>query len=458
MPEWGSSRFNNSATTPDGALIVWNSLSGHSNVFEGPLARQVETALEHPADGDDRGALVTYLAKRGYLVPSDLDESDALAKIGDLEQYRQDSLQLILLSSEECNFRCKYCYENFARGVMYPRVRQSVLKLLRREAPKLRKLSVTWFGGEPLHGLDAIREIAPTAHALAQEHSLSWDSHITTNGYLLTQTVAEELIGWGISRFQITLDGPAELHNGSRPLKEGGETYDVILSNLKAMKAIRSPFLVRIRTNFYRESMNTLDPYVEMLAKEFGSDKRFNLAFHPVGKWGGPNDDKLDVCGVKEGKTSRLRLAAAAAALGAPVGNTLIDVRMPGSGTCYAARPYAYVIGADGKLMKCTVALDTDERNIIGHIDDDGRLVVDAERHGLWTGPMYRTDSTCTTCSVGGSCQGLSCPLVRIQDGYRPCAATPKPALKQELITVAQLLRPRVSPPASAPPQPEAVA
>ena len=35
---------------------------------------------------------------------------------------------------------------------------------------------------------------------------------------------------------------------------------------------------------------------------------------------------------------------------------------------CYAARPYNFIVGASGKLMKCTIALDTQDANVLGRI------------------------------------------------------------------------------------------
>src|SRR3712207_7092344 len=37
-----------------------------------------------------------------------------------------------LLASEDCNFRCTYCYEDFARGTMQPEVREGI-KAMRSE-------------------------------------------------------------------------------------------------------------------------------------------------------------------------------------------------------------------------------------------------------------------------------------------------------------------------------------
>src|SRR3712207_4436801 len=67
-----------------------------------------------------------------------------------LNSVSDDRLQLILLPTERCNFRCSYCYEDFDVGRMPPDVISGVIRLLSKRAPSLRHLIVTLFGGEPL--------------------------------------------------------------------------------------------------------------------------------------------------------------------------------------------------------------------------------------------------------------------------------------------------------------------
>src|ERR1044071_7965793 len=64
--------------------------------------------------------------------------------------FFNEGLQLILLPTEQCNFRCMYCYEDFSGGRMSPGVSEGVKRLIDRRLDGLRSLTVSWFGGEPL--------------------------------------------------------------------------------------------------------------------------------------------------------------------------------------------------------------------------------------------------------------------------------------------------------------------
>ena len=74
-------------------------------------------------------------------------------------------LELILLPTEKCNFRCRYCYEDFKIGKMTSRVVNAVKSLLHNRVSTLDRLDIGWFGGEPLLASEIVRDIQ--SHALS---------------------------------------------------------------------------------------------------------------------------------------------------------------------------------------------------------------------------------------------------------------------------------------------------
>ena len=114
--------------------------------------------------------------------------------------------------------------------------------------------------------------------------------------------------------------------------------------------------------------------------------------------------------------------------------NTLADRNLPGQGVCYAARPYNLVIGAGGKFMKCTIALDKDPANVVGILNEDGNIDMNEERFSKWVEPAFETDQNCQKCHLLPSCQGMSCPLLRFEYDASPCAATVKHSIHHELV------------------------
>ena len=415
------SRYNLRATVEEGRLILWNTLSRSVSVFEPVQAERVLALLRKSGRTTTGGRLEDYLYERGFLVEEGVDELARVELHHGRQQFRSDVLELILLASEDCNFRCVYCYEGFERGRMQLDVRRGIRRLVAGRLPSLSTLGVSWFGGEPLDGLDAIEDLAPFFRDATREAGVTLVCHMTTNGYLLTEEVAERLLAWEIRDFQVTLDGLAPAHDRKRPTKDGRPTFDVIFDNLLGLHRRADQFNVKIRLNFDRDNVAGLDALLDRLARELGGDQRFEVSFHAVGRWGGSRDDEIPACGGAETSSARRRLRDTARSLGLRVAGSLTEVNRPGAQVCYAARPYSFVVGSDGRLMKCTVALDRTGLNAVGQVHPDGTMTLDEDRLAAWTRPFFEHDDECRRCVLLPTCQGSHCPLRRVGSEARAC-------------------------------------
>lgn len=421
---WIPSRYNVQTTTEDGRLLLWNTFRGTMFAFRADQREAVKSLLTRrsaASDPEDGGELSAFLRKHGYLVKADTDEYRQFQHAFGHQHYRQDILELILLSSEDCNFRCQYCYEDFTRGTMKPQVREAIKRLVDKKSSSIRNLSISWFGGEPLYGWQAIEDLAPYFKKVATESAISFQGIMTTNGYLLTPDIAEKLFSWGVLTYQITLDGAREDHDRNRPGRNGEPTFDVIFANLKALKGFDDNFRIYVRINFDQQNKGSIQGLVDQLGDEFGGDPRFRLLVRAVGRWGGENDPNLAVCGTEEIDDIKNDILSYATARGLDNGDDVRFDKRLGSNVCYAARPYNFIIGADGLVMKCTVDLDKKDRNIVGRIAEDGSLVLDKDKVALWTEPAFSEDPKCKKCVVLPLCQGISCPQIRFDDHRSPC-------------------------------------
>lgn len=435
--EWIPSRYTMRARATDGRLVLWNSYTGSISVFRADQASAIERMLTRRGVAGKQEGIVKYLVDRGFLIKSGTDEYARFQFDFGQSQHRTDLLDLILLSSEDCNFRCIYCYEKFARGTMRPEIRQGIKRFLEGRLHGLRRLSVSWFGGEPLYGFQAIEDLAPFFLETAQKSSLSFSSQMTTNGYLLTPEVSAQLLAWHINRFQITIDGPAACHDHSRPTRDGRGSFDTILENLRALKLREERFQVSLRVNFSPLNVPYMNDLLNIVESEFGGDPRFRIRFRAVGKWGGEKDDQLDVCGSDEGDRLISEFERTARERGITLADGFKSASKFGSQVCYAGRPYSYIVGATGKLMKCTVVLDQDERNVVGRITPDGNMELDYSKLAPWVAPYFEKDDHCQRCVILPVCQGFSCQLPRVTGGQRPCIPT-RSNWKRELLSTVE--------------------
>ena len=163
------------------------------------------------------------------------------------------SLNLIIFPTEECNFRCKYCYEHFEIGRMYENVINGIKSLIKERSKDIDRLNLDWFGGEPLLAFDIVDDIMKYARKCADVSGLTLTSGMTTNASLFTKTKQEELIRLGVTKFQITLDGDTELHNSLRVTRNNTSTFNIIYNNLIDFhrSSLDGKIIIRLHVNSY---------------------------------------------------------------------------------------------------------------------------------------------------------------------------------------------------------------
>lgn len=335
-------------------------------------------------------------------------------------------LHLVLLPTEACNFRCTYCYEEFRYARMHPRVVQGVQRFLSRRAPALASLEISWFGGEPLLAADIVEAVSRHALELVAAHPrLRYRAGISTNGWLLTPQRFRRLLALGIDHYQISFDGPREWHDRKRVRAGGRGTFDRLWTHALAMRAEPRPFQATVRLHVDPENHAALPDFIRQYADAFGGDQRFRLFIRRVACLGRPYDATRPVFDAASGDAVSRALARHAAALG--VASVTIDQHPP---VCYAARGNSYVVRADGRLNKCTVALEH-PCNQVGRMTADGLLEIDNAKMNQWMRGLWSGDARACACPMHGDADPNSLPTSAAPPAQspRPPARSPAPVV-----------------------------
>jgi len=185
-------------------------------------------------------------------------------------------LSLYILPTEQCNFRCKYCYETFPDLKMPKSIQDGIIRYVARNISKYKVLHVEWFGGGPLLALDVIEYISNVLLEICKKNGVVYYAAMTTNAYLLDLECFRRLKRCRVLSYQITADGVKQTHDNQRALASGAGTYDRIMRNLTQIqqniktlclditirvnisKAVYSQFL-NLQTNLNRFFMMTID-------------------------------------------------------------------------------------------------------------------------------------------------------------------------------------------------------
>ncbi len=367
------------------------------------------------------------LIDNGFLVPADLDEDLELELIQS-DYINNNILQLVIHVTKDCNFRCKYCFLDFEHEKMHLMVQDKVVDYIRKNISKYSGVYISWFGGEPLMGMDVITYMSEKIIDICKKAKKPYLAGMTTNGYLLTPETIEKLISLKVYSYCITLDGLKNSHDTQRVLINGNPTYQMIINNLRYIRDhVKFRYLnICIRTNFTKTTLDSIDDYLSFLNLEFGDDSRFAPYFKLAYDWGGdridevrqtllePHDIKTIYCKFLDQKS--------------PMYIHNVSALYLGGMTCDSIRRHKYTISTEGKIAKCDTVC---EETIVGYIDSTG-WHLDKTKEAQWLFSYRIKSQECSSCPFRCICFQGSCPKKKIL-GFNS-SSCPRPVFMDQLM------------------------
>lgn len=139
---------------------------------------------------------------------------------------------IALFVTQQCNFRCVYCYGDGGRygtgGEMRIETARKAVDWFIEQSQRMKKLHISFFGGEPLLNFSLIKDVVQYALKRGTECGKQFEFNITTNGSLLDDEKIVFLKEYKIEPF-ISIDGPKELQDTQRPFENGQGTYETVV-------------------------------------------------------------------------------------------------------------------------------------------------------------------------------------------------------------------------------------
>lgn len=338
--------------------------------------------------------------RREFLAPSQRGKD-----FSPQHRYSRSHLSLVIAATSNCNFRCVYCYERsvLRASTMSEATQEAIVKFVESEAPHLESFTVTWYGGEPLLALDIIESLSLKFIDICKKNDIAYGATIVTNGYLLNCAVVEKLNTLYVNQYQVTLDGRKEIHDCSRPLANGGGTYDVITQNLIDVKDVIPSVSLRINTG--RHNVDQVHEIFEWVKDNGLSEKVFPYLGKITST--GKEDPTTSMClNTDEFVEARIKM------INGETANLQRNNFYPTPVRCYcgADSNNVFVIDSDGSLYKCW--------DDIGHIERAvGNINTNIEYNStLFSYIQYSAvdDPDCSDCAVLPICMG-GCPHRRVQ-------------------------------------------
>jgi len=387
-----TSKYNFYKKISDDRHLIYSSLTNSVIV----LNKEHFQSIKNPDHFNPDAKMKNELIKGGFLYRSEEDQMDLLkSRYNSVKSDNILSLSIVL--TRFCNFDCHYCCVSKNNLHMHPSILEKINETVSNAAAGGRSIHITYFGGEPLLKIDLISKISSDLNKTCKKYQVALGQSIVTNGYLLNKLMRERLLDFGVNRVQITLDGPRDIHNKSRILKNGGGTFDVIMENIES--CLSEGFVCTLKSLY--DIDNYLQQYrlIDELVKRNIHKK---LEFCP--QLIKPQDWDREICSScslpsfsKEESLARLAVIYYAHKNDFKIIPFSLKKRY-----CTAEHPHVYFVDVDGSLYKCGFALT--KEHSIGHISSFNFSDASSKNDTMFPPPF--SDPTCQKCKLMPLCMG----------------------------------------------------
>lgn len=409
-------------------VILYNSYKGVSSIL---LLDKSSRAMKWFCEPDticQEDPLFLELRDNNYFVEKRCNEK-LQRNYRMIERMQDSSLDLVIHTTKNCNFRCKYCSLNFESSNMSSEIQNDIVSFIRYNINKYSSVNLSWFGGEPLMAIDVIENISEQVKEICTRAKKPFTANVTTNGYLMSLDNVKKLLEHNVFHYAVTIDGIGEYHDKHRCLSSGAPTFDRIIANLIDIKNnIKSRGLsITIRSNVTANMLDKVEEYYRFYDKNFGDDIRFSLFIRPVCDWGGDRIGNFHETLINEKNTS-VTMAHFYNEIAKIPGNIVFknnfyDLEFGGI-ACTAQCKNKFTIGINGEISKCD---DSNEGVNIGQLKN-GQMILDEVKSISWLmSSLQDVDNVCDNCNLSCICFMMTeCPYSKYLGKRKKCSINRK--------------------------------
>jgi len=342
------------------------------------------------------------------VVEDDFDELQQIKLNLFKARFSAEHMAITIAPTMACNFGCTYCFEQnldcSRNTIMTDEVINKIFEFVEEKSSQLKKLSVYWFGGEPLIAIKQIEKISKYFLELCAKKDIKYHSSMSSNGYFLNKDIATRLNACAVEWVQVSIDGPRDIHNKRRPLINGGETFDIILQNVKEVSELLP---INIRINVDHENLTNIDDVVNLF-KETSAHvhvahvQDFNSTYNPTTCLSNEQYSKFQLQFMINNNISLTSIYP-----------------KPKACYCQADHYNSWCVDPAGSLYKCHSDMGNSELAIGSLFEDTSEHIINTPLLHSYVLYDPAEDPVCSICKYLPICMG-GCPYLRLQN-YKDC-------------------------------------
>lgn len=259
------------------------------------IIKELETKLDlNPTESSAYYTFIENLIQNGFFYKSNEIISNQV--INDYVLTQSSSSMLVLVVTEECNLRCKYCVYSghyplvktySDKKMTFDVAKEAIdyyfdLHAERQRAGFKKRPMIGFYGGEPLLEFHLIKQIMEYCNT----KDLKPTYYITTNGTLLNRDTIDFIVNEDVV-LTVSLDGDKYQHDRNRVFQSGQGTFDQIMKNLIKLQTEKRKRNINLVTNINccYDSLTDICKVVDFFKEQRELLEPFYLMFNEVSKF-----------------------------------------------------------------------------------------------------------------------------------------------------------------------------
>ncbi len=250
---------------------------GRQYVFNTLTKQCVEAAIPERAEAGEK---YDKLIAARFLVPEGTDEFSfyrSVVTLLKLHDRKNRKPAYTILPTLCCNARCTYCFQEDMpkTGMTNETVRDTLRFILNDCGGK--KVTLSWFGGEPLLRQDVIDRIS----AGIRDAGIDYKGLMVTNGSLITPETIEKMMDlWRLERIQISMDGAEEDYIARKRYLHCRDDYHNVIEAVDRMS--ENGISVQIRSNVDENNIDGVPRFLNDLSAGIEHKENVSVYLSPL--------------------------------------------------------------------------------------------------------------------------------------------------------------------------------
>lgn len=236
----------------NGERLLYNTMNRRYFLYHDTEETEVDSLLHNLNKNEYSGKeieILRQLVQKKIVLADAADELDELMYRENQIRFQSDTFHIMIIVTNGCNFRCSYCVQEHESIALSDASAEKILALIDKESKIVKRVKITWFGGEPLLQYERIRQMMEMTSEICEKNHCMIEAGMVSNGYLLDKDRIADLKRLHFNMLQITLDGDRESHNTRRFLANGDGTYDMVVGHILMAAEAGIPLILRINVD-----------------------------------------------------------------------------------------------------------------------------------------------------------------------------------------------------------------